>query len=330
MILINKRGCLDGRHNKRGHLCRRIFPSFSSPVLPRHPVPNYHPTAQGGAGREYFSCPKAAVADECDFFVWVAGDSGAEGGDSGASSGDSGAEGGGSGDAAAAGAAGAAETIGGASGGASDDEGSDDDNSSAAGDEGTPSPPPRKFEPIPDGWFHVYALLAAIWSSWSGISPTEWNRLMASEGAIIKSSKEDQLATGPSNPCSSPAAMSAAARTMVNNNGQSVSRRETEKAIKEEKAQARQRARDKITEERAKETADSRRQGVAAMVASNKTSEEMVGQIKRLATIEEEREVVAKRARKIAALEKRNMLAGGKNPIIVAQLDALLAEEIES
>ncbi|CAB1104676.1 unnamed protein product [Ectocarpus sp. CCAP 1310/34] len=153
---------------------------------------------------------------------------------------------------------------------------------------------------------------------------------MASEGATLKSSKEDQLATGSSNPCSSPAAMSTAARTMVNNNGQSVSRRETERAIKEEKAQVRQAARDKISEDRAKEAADARRQGVAAMVVSNQNSEEMVGQTKRLATIEEGKEVVAKRARKIAALEKRNMIAGGKNPAIVAELDALLRKEIES
>ena len=85
---------------------------------------------------------------------------------------------------------------------------------------------------------------------------------------------------------------------------------------------------------RDRECMETQKEGVAAIMEANANAREIASEIKRMVTLKEEetgmkREeaAAARRARKIAALEKRNALAGGRDPNIVAQLDALLDEE---
>ena len=184
--------------------------------------------------------------------------------------------------------------------------------------------------------------MACAWPPWSNNTPGEWKNICASAGKAAKRKLEDQIQIEAENPLASPEAMAVGspvgsrAITRVSSDGQPSSRRKSLAAVKEEAALAGKAHKEKIDKENmamAKECMETQKEGVAAMMEANANAR-VASEIKRMVTLKEEetgmkREeaAAARRARKIAALEKRNALAGGRDPKIVAQVDALLDEE---
>lgn len=197
--------------------------------------------------------------------------------------------------------------------------------------------------PMPEGWIFPYILMACAWPPWSNNTPGAWKNLCASGGKVAKRKLEDQIKIEAENPLASPEAMAVGspvgsrALTRVNSDGQPSSRRKSLAAVKEEAAlagKAHKENKDKENMAMAKESMETQKEGVAAMMDANDNARKIAGEMKRMVTLREEETCMkreeataAKRARKIAALEKRNALAGGRDANIVAQLDALLDEE---
>ena len=197
--------------------------------------------------------------------------------------------------------------------------------------------------PMPEGWIFPYVLMACAWPPWSNNTPGEWTNLCASAGKAAKRKLEDQIKIEAENPLASPEAMAVGspdgsrALTRVNSDNVPSSRRKSLAAVKEEAAlagKAHKENKDRENMAMAKESMETQKEGVAAMMDANDNARKIAGEMKRVVTLKEketcmkrEEATAAKRARKIAALEKGNALAGGRDANIVAQLDALLDEE---
>lgn len=83
---------------------------------------------------------------------------------------------------------------------------------------------------MPMGWFPPYILLAAAWSPWSGSTPGEWRNLEMSSGPSVRNEPKQEASLQEENPLSNPDILK---RQSVN--GEPMSRRNNEKAVKAEK-----------------------------------------------------------------------------------------------
>lgn len=195
----------------------------------------------------------------------------------------------------------------------------------------------EKSTPVPDGWFHPYIIIAAAWSPWGGNCPTQWQNLSASDGKAPTNKKGDQIASGP---LSSPGALAestASARKMENNNGNSVSRRAHQTALKAETDRVRRDKRDKENMAQQEKATALKKEALQAMQKGNENSgklvasmEEMVGLKRKAAAREETAAAAAARKRKIESIEKLLMLPDTDKPNLQKQLATLLHEEVLS
>ena len=191
---------------------------------------------------------------------------------------------------------------------------------------------------MPEGWIYPYILMAHAWSPWGGKTPGEWKHLCASGGKAGKRKMQDQIKVDGDDVLASPEAMAAGsgALTRVNENDDPSSRRQNKAKVKAEATLAKA-DKEKENMVMAKESMGIQKEGVAAMVVANANAKQIAGDMHRMVKLREEETALKKeeaaanrRARKIAALERRNMMLGGKDAGILKQLEELLEEECNS
>ena len=194
--------------------------------------------------------------------------------------------------------------------------------SGAAGD-GTPRGEVMdKPDEMPDEYYYPYLLLACMWTSWGGNTPSEWKYLASSSGPQKRkksSAKDEEIDITEDNPIGSPSAMS-----RLNPNGDAMSRRQHYAAIKREKDLAKKDEIDKENKKARTEFLDTKKKGLAAMEEANIHVGVLSANIKRLVELREKQAAAAARAEKITSLEKKLMLGLGDPVTTKAELHSLL------